>query len=588
MYPRRCCPVFLACLILNVGIVFAQPDVHRAETTLATLRARVKGFEAIRIPQEVGTVKVSADRSLTIEKLRGVQLDDHPPKLGKPVKPYPANMTDDYPPGKAPYVARGIQPFRFRYFNNEFSYGGWHNWAMQDYAITHGFNVVYPYNRKPMDWSHAPKGTKWLRWGGFVDWPKWLKKHDIGALRYDKLLDMDIVQMLENEHVFKPNPGYDQLMIDMEHPRLAPEKLRQQPWYPRAGDETERRTFEKTYYEGYALTYTAPIRAARQMGWKNISVYGWEPFLRTYWGLENVRLDPATDWAWNAFGRRIYQAVDILNPSVYCFYWTPNNVAYTLANIDLNMKLVEAMPNRKPVRPYYWTLLHGGGGEKRWWTNQPMVNEDVRAMTACCFFAGCDGLVLWNWSGTGNHHRPPTLKPGVDVMVGRGFEWKTGGHPAVFKRYDVLHIVEVAPAGNVTFRRIEKDNPRGKYGLTDDKPIYTMPRDELRPHLRSDSDPVSAMVEGLALVKPLEYLLRHGEVKVDMPARKQFAETLPIIRRVKLGPYHVIATYDPLCVHGGPPRRIVVTNFDGRKGLTLDLPADAETRIFVLRVPPDP
>jgi hypothetical protein len=64
-----------------------------------------------------------------------------------------------------------------------------------------------------------------------------------------------------------------------------------------------------------------------------------------------------------------YEAVDIVNNSVYCFYWSPHNVAYTLANIDSNMALVNSMSTKKRVRPYYyyWTLLHGGGGGWRWW-----------------------------------------------------------------------------------------------------------------------------------------------------------------------------------------------------------------------------
>ena len=102
-------------------------------------------------------------------------------------------------------------------------------------------------------------------------------------------------------------------------------------------------------------------------------------------------------------------------------------------------------------------------------------------------------------------------------------------------------------------------------------------------HLRVKSEPVAAMIEGMALVKPLEYTLRHGEVKIDISARRQFKQTLPIVRRVKHGPVHIVMTYDPQVVHGGKPREIVLTNFDNRPGLTLRLPADQQTRIFVLR-----
>jgi hypothetical protein len=496
--------------------------------------------------------------------------------LGRPAKPYDPRMTDAFPPGKAPYVARDIQPFRFRYFSNEFSYGGWHNWAMQDYAATHGFSIIYPYNHKPEDWTHVPKGTQWLRWGGFVDWPKWMKERGIPELRYDKLTELDVVKALTDAGTFKLDPGFHSLMIDLEHPRLELDDLRKQEWYPKTASEGEQRAFEKKHYDGYARTYAGPVEAARRAGWKNISLYGWEPFGRRWFGLEKAQVDPATDFAWNAYGRQIYQSVDILNPSVYCFYWSPQNVAYTLANIDLNLKLVNAMPQRKPVRPYYWTLLHGGGGGWRWWQNQPLANEDARAMTALCFFTGCDGLVQWNWSGTGSHHAPPPLKDGVDVMVGSPFEC----NGATFQRHDALHVQSVKD-GVVNFQRIDPKNPAAS--ITPDKPVYAMPADKLTPLLRTSSEPVAAVVEGLALVKPFEHLLRHGEVQVDVPSQEQFAKTLPIVRRVKLGKTHVLATYDPMCLHGGAPRQIVLQDFAGQKGLTVKLPADAQTRIFVLK-----
>ncbi len=559
--------------LICAGLVWfglaASADEARVEAELQALAAKVERFSVVPLPTGPRRVALTPDR---------------------PPQPYPPKMTDAYPPGEAPYVARDIKPFRFRYFNNEFSYGGWHNWAMCDYASTHGFNILYPYNHSPTDWTHVPAGTQWLKWGGFVNWDQWLDRHKIPPLRYDMLTSLDLVQALVEAGIFKHDPGFQSLMIDLEHPRLSLEKLRQQPWYPHDAGEPERRAFEQKYYDGYAMTYTAPVRAARREGWRNISVYGWQPFGRTWFGLEKVELDPATDWAWNAFGRAIYQAVDILNPSVYCFYWSPQNVAYTLANIDLNMKLVRTMPDRKPVRPYYWTLLHGGGGGWRWWKSQPQRNEDVRAMIALCFFTGCDGLVLWNWSGTGNHHRPPPLKADADVMVGRSFTLKPEGAgedaaPVVFQRYDALHILSADEGEPVKFQRIQKQNPRGKYGITPDQPVYAMSRQELASHLRPSSEPVSALIEGLALVKPFEYLLRHGEVKVDVSAQEQFAQTLPLVRRVKLGRYQILATYDPGWAGEKAGRRIVLPDFDGHRGLTLVLPADAHTRLFVLREP---
>ncbi len=564
-------------LTLTWPVCFAAPTPGQADAQVEKLVSRVKGFAVVSLPER-GLLRLDPAQALTAAKLRGVVLDDHAPVLGKPAKAYDKRMGDGFGPDAAPYVAKGIKPFRFRYFNCEFSYGGWHNFDMQDYASAHGFNVLYPYNRKPKDWTHAPKGTKWLRWGGFVDWRKWLPKHGLGELRYDQLVDMDVAGLLDKEHVFKANEGYDELMIDMEHPRPSPEKLRGMPWYPRDADAATRQAFEKKYYDGYAKTYVAPVEAARRAGWSHISLYGWQPFGRRFFGLDKVKLDPATDWAWNAFGKRVYQAVDILNPSVYCFYWKPANVAYTLANIDLNMALVNSEATHKPVRPYYWTLLHGGGAGQRWWRNQPIANEDVRAMTAMCFFTGCDGMVLWNWSGKGNHHVPST-KPGEFAMVGEEFELAG----KAFERYDVLHLRAGESPAQVKFQLVEKDNPRGKYGLTEDKPVYAIARQELLPHLRPKSEPVAAMVEGLALAKAVEFLLKQGEVKVDVSAQEQFGKLLPVVRRVKCGAYHVIATYDPMRIHGGKPRHVVLRDFDGKPDLTLQLPADADTRLFILK-----
>ena len=119
----------------------------------------------------------------------------------------------------------------------------------------------------------------------------------------------------------------------------------------------------------------------------------------------------------------------------------------------------------------------------------------------------------------------------------------------------------------------------------DDQPVFAMARAELEPNLRPKSAPVSAMIEGLALVRPLEYTLRHGDVEIDVPAQQQFGQDLPIVRRVSLGPWHIVATYDPGCTFGGEPRSIHLEDFAGHAGLALELPADAQTRIFVLQEP---
>ncbi len=573
-------------LVLMAGAACRAAD-RRAEDELRALGAKVKRFRVVDLPR-AGETTLKAEDSLTVEDLRGVALDEDAPVLGAPAKAYPPSMADDCPPGQAPYVARDIRPFRFRHFHCEFNYGGWHTWNMAEYASAHGFDILSAYNHAPADWAHVPAGTQWLSWGGAVNWEKWLPAHQIPAGRYDLLAGQDVVSRIAGEAWVKHNPQFGLLMLDVEHGLLAPEALRKQEWYPAGAGEAERAAFEARYYEGFAHTHAAPVLAARQAGWKNISIYGWQPFPRTWFGLEKAQVDPATHWAWNAFGKRIYEAVDLLNPSVYCFYWSPQNVAYTLANIDLNLRLVNSMPRRKPLRPYYWTLLHGGGGGSRWWANQPLPDEEARAMTALGFFTGFDGLDTWNWSGTGSHVAPPPLKAGADVMLKDAFARRPEGAgedaaATAFARYDVLHVQDVSADGAVRFQRVDKSSPGKAWGLTPDRPVYAMPKEELAPHLRASAEPVAATIEGMALVKPFEYHLRHGEVKVDVPAQEQYSKTLPIVRRVKLGSVHVLATYDPMVVHGGKPREVVLPDFDGATGRTLRFPADEQTRVFVVR-----
>ena len=579
-----------------------QPAPGPAKAEVAALRRRVPTFRTVRLPAT--SLTLTKNQSLTVDQLRGVILDDAPPELAPLAKPYKANMTDTFAPGTATYVAKDIRPFRLKYFNCEFNYGGWHNYAMADYAATRGFNIIYPYVRTTDEGTHLPTGTKWLTWGGFINWHKWLPKHNLQDGRYDLLAEMDLVSMHTEAGIFrrakppaKLKEAADLLMIDMEHPLLPRNKLRKQPWYPAQGTEAERTAFEKRYFDGYARTYTSAVEAARKEGWGPISIYGWQPYGRTWGGLEKPEVEPGTDVAWNAFGRQIYDTVDIVHSSVYCFYWSPQNVAYTLANIDSNMEIINSMPVKRPLRPYYWTLLHGGGGGWRWWRGQPLADEEKRAMIAMAFFTGIDGFDTWNWSGTGSHHVPPALlsgkkkdkdyfSSGADVMLAKGFRLAAEGtaeetEKDTFKRYDVLHVLELDEAAETV--RFQKIRHRAKnHGVAEEFPTYQMPASELRPLLRIKSEPVAAMIEGMALIKPFEYILRHGDVQIDVPARRQFKENLPIVRRVTSGNLHVMITYDPGVVYGNSPRDIVLNDFAGRTGRTLTLPADQQPRIFVL------
>ena len=227
-------------------------------------------------------------------------------------------------------------------------------------------------------------------------------------------------------------------------------------------------------------------------------------------------------------------------------------------------------------------------------------------MITMAFFSGIDGFDTWNWSGTGSHHVTPALtvkakgkggkqdaggsddfSSGADVMLKDAFELapegaETAAASESFRRYDVVHVLDVEEAnGTVRFQKIRPGTK--DHGVGEGQPVFSMSIDDLTPHLRIKSEPVAGMIEGMALVKPFEVILRRGVVKIDVPSREQFRKALPIVRRVKLGPIHVVVTYDPGVVYGGEPREIVLKDFDGRPGLTLRLPADDQTRIFVLR-----
>jgi len=420
-----------------------------------------------------------------------------------------------------------------------------------------------------------------------------------------------VQERLDSTDVWASQPDWI-AMLDLEHGGpLSPAELRREEWYPAAATEAERQAFEQCYYRGYLLTYTAPVEALRRKGWTSVGVYpqaygsGWFALLGLAERGEAGLPDPATYWPWLECGRALYEAQDVLYPDIYVYYWSPQNVAYTLARLDFDLALGRSAPKRKPLRPYFWPLLHGGDAQYHWWNQQPLPTEDMRAMYTLCFFAGCDGVVLWNWSDVGNHHEPPPLwraaattaageQPveggvGGDVMLREGFELRPEGAgeqtaATTFRRYDVLAVTAVHEAtGTVRFQHIDTSQQRWGERLDPAKPTYVLRREELLPRLRAPSEAVGGAVEGLALVKAFEPILRQGEVKVDVPALDQFARTLPIVRRVKLGRYQLLATYDPLCVQGGAPREIGLDDFDGHTGLRLVLPADAQVRVFALQ-----
>jgi hypothetical protein len=604
--------LLLSMMVLPIALtnsIMAHADQDRSQDLsvdawLVQLEKKFRGFEVTQLPAGPGKLALSKQDSYTIEDLRGIDIDEHPPALRSTKHTYAANMVDPYPPGEGPYVAEDIRPFRFQYFNNEFNYGGWYNHAMADYAAMHGFNILLGYNREIEGADHLPNDTRWLTWGGLVVWSTWLGNHGIPDGRWDQLQGLNLVAMHLKERALKRerrgrnlSDAADYLMVDMEHLALPLDILRRQTWYPSHQPKIDQLAFERRYYDGYASTFISVVEAALAEGWKNVSVYGWAPYARTWFGLDEPEVQPATDFAWNAYGQDIYDSISLINNSVYCFYWSAKNVAYTLANIDSNMRLIRSAPKWKPVRPYFSTVLQEGGDGWRWWRDQPLPTEEVRAMIAMAFFTGIDGIDLWNWSGRNSHHVPPSLLSGDeetggdsgpnDVMLRTDLvlvpdEVTKKLAERHFGRYDVLHIIERDyDRALVRVQSVEAGLPDRGIGRL--HPTYTIPAEKLEKHLRVISEPVSAVIEGLALVKPIEYLLRHGEVHIDVDAREQWKEGLPVVRRVTFGLLHVLITYDPTVIYGGRPRTVTLANFAGAQGRDLEIPADAETRIFVLR-----
>ena len=392
-------------------------------------------------------------------------------------------------------------------------------------------------------------------------------------------------ELLESSYLKEVSAAdFDSLMIDMEHSVLAPSELRKQAWYP----QTAGIVFERKYYDGFAKTYTAAMKAAKKRGFRNISVYGWEPFPRRWYGLENFQMDPMHYEPWDLYGKSIHNdlGTDILNPSLYVYYWSAQNVGSILCNLDFNRELISTAPHPKPLRPYFWTLLHGGDANQHWWTNQPVASEESRAWTFLSMMSGIDGIDLWNWSGTGNHQIPRSITPGADIQVGETFfQLAEGseGKKTRFNRYDIVHIASLDNSnGEVRFGRIDP-NETGQDAGRKQQTLYKMRVVDLIRYLRTEAEPLSGVIEGLALAKPLEYFLSHAKPVVDVSSQKQFLESLPIVRRMKLGKFNLIATYDPAVVYGGKPRQIELSDFDGTAGHRLSIPADAQVRFWVLR-----
>jgi hypothetical protein len=583
-------------LVAALAAGAAFHDAAHAMETPAPALAEIEHINTLfavpieHIRRAPGVHQLGASDSFTAASLAGLSLQPNPPELGT-VPAYRPEQQDVVT--APPYVSTGLQNFRFDYFHNVYNFSGWHTWPSADYASVHGFQVLSNYGRDTPNVTWLPAGTQWLASFGYVNWDTFMGVLGLPAGRWDQLVDLgetQIVQAILGASSFSTaDPAkVDELMIDMEHVALDPPTLRQQPWYPAADSDVARVAFEKKYYDGFALSQYAPVEAAKQLGFRHVSLYGWKPIRVGWVGLDTYDADPATDWFWQSVGVQVMQHVDSVNNSVYCFYWSAQNVAYTLAQNDLNLKYIRSLSSaeRKPMRPYFWNQLHGGGPGWRWWRDQSLPTEEMRALMVLNAFTQYDGMVLWNWSATGDPNLPPPLAAERDVMLKDDTFAAADdlGASRTFARYDALHITSVDDGGNLRFQLIDKSAPPSSAGVGPAFAYYNSTVAALTPHLRAPSESLAAMFEGLAMAKLVEWSLRHGEQVADFDPQQVYANTAPILRHIRNGDLHLIATYDPQVVYGRPARSIAVDDFAGVAGLRLTFCADAEVRMYIIRL----
>ncbi|MEE9212752.1 MAG: hypothetical protein V3U29_08875, partial [Phycisphaeraceae bacterium] len=653
-------------------------------------------------------------RSLTIEDLRDKPIDADPPDYrGEIPGDYPDEMTDGYDRrahAGAAYVADGIGPFRFKYFDIAINYRAKHNWNLDDYAVLHGFNIVEARNKLALSSTgirtnlqfhrHYPGGTIFTLAAGTRKVAKQLTEHHKppygtftqprwDLVHRDENLDTvdEVYHRIRHLRIFNfihgalpDGIGPEQFIIklDLEHPVLKLNKLKAQKWYSRG--------LEADYYAGFAHAHLASAKAAKQpdgrfeQPWLTTAIYSiqQEPFRwrsRGYLvGLDlngpNLNGKPVTEgspiWEWEQFRKLIFEhGYDIKVVKGWANDWDQRHVPLVLALTDLNMML--AMASAKPTKVIMSMsaqfTTQGNHQDWRWWRGLPMPVEDARAMTAMALFGGVDGLLFrpgrgltsnlhvvpeiamrQEGTGTGKRQlRPDDPEPDKTARKGPEFVVKTGftlapiapgapprvsynGSPALgdhrFKRYDVIHVLGVGPEppNKVRFQLVrkttdapltlERKNSPADRGLDlagetvgYAHPVFEMARADLQAKLMPRSAGMSGVIEGLALAKQFEFCLRVGRNRIGAAtsdarsALKVYEDAWggnsgrgaaggPVMRWVKIGPYHVIATFDPDWLNASADEQIEILDFDGT-GQKLTLPADKQVRLFVLK-DPDP
>ena len=600
----------------------------------ASVEAEIAGLQALGVtvytlPASPETLVLARGESLTAESVRGQTLDPNPPSLQGDPWSEPENQVE-VDPANGPYRAKDIAPFRFRRFDNEFLSVAYYDNNMMEYATTHGFNVLWSDGSHPLDdWkAHAPSGTEFLSWYVMIHYWKaglypglghsTIHQPD-GTVRFDKVetLSIDVKQhFLDNAaSILVGLDAYDNIMLDVEYAALEPDQLAAQAWAPTA--PIEYAAFEAQYYQGYIKTHTGLIQAARELGGNGLSMYA-APMRSWFCGLQVVSVNPlySPEAIWERYGAAIAAEVDILNPSVYLTLARPQTIPMVLGNLDR----WAAVAGDKPVRAYVDTHYYSGP----FFEKESAFVEEARALGVLPFFAGVDGLAWFGgMSSLGvstfdSAHEPPTLTvqtdiSGVDgetlfaalkadlhrmVVVAKPFE----SDGVSFERYDALFIMRYdgGPDDLVHFRRFcfEPDFTCGG-----DVSIKTVPAAVLQPNLRAASEGLSGLIEGLAMVKLLEHTLADGVISIDVPAHQQFVycgwtaipQVKPVTRRVSACGYEVVTSYDPQAVYKGyadanpvadaDVRWVTLEDFAGKPGQIVQIPTDAQLRIFVISHP---
>ncbi len=579
---------------------------------LESLPKLIPGFALVNINDKTRSRTLRLQDAYIVEDLRGVPIDPTPPVLSMPDPPYTQN-TDYFEPldqpfsPAAPYVAREILPFDFDYLNVIASHTSGEYLRLRDYLSSSGFTVVkdqdgqLPSHLPAATDSYSIRGSYWDRLGNS---PGHFERMGLPIGRYDLLNDIDPEDYIlpTTRQIYGAHTS-TYLSIDQEESsmKLNLSALIAADFFPSAAPIDVQMKFVERYYRGIVLAHQWNIQGAREsrdqsLGERRglIEIYGPAafPFQRTWFNLDNIDPNPRDDFAWNAYGSKIYEQLDVVVESLYPPYGQGDNpqraTAYALANLDFAERFIEDAEHnlrlgQKPVNAYLAPVYHGGGGGERWWRNLVITRAEAISMITSVFFAGADIATLWGWGPYASMHQAQ-LNHGNYAVVKRSFPLSTySGREEQednLQPGDVIFVAADNHDGSVDINIVDKQ--LNGNGLPNDPEVYRVNKASLAEHIRVTSEVNADYVEGLALIRPIEKCLKLGNVKIDFPANRAWASKEPIVRRVQCGNYHVLLTFDPKIAHGAlsVPYREMTLAIGGH---ALDVQADGEPRIYVVK-----